>query len=183
MRVVAGHLKGRKIEAVKGDNTRPTSDKIKETMFNVLGQFFDGGTALDLFAGSGNLGIEALSRGIDEVTFIDADFQAVKTIKKNIETLGLEKNTFIYRNDAFKALDALAKRLASFDLVFLDPPYGKIKISHLLEELVAKELLCVGAVIVCEFDVAQHIMFDVTKFTVLKEAHYKTIGLLILKKL
>jgi len=182
MRVVAGDLKGRKIEAVKGDNTRPTSDKIKETIFNVMGQFFAGGRALDLFAGSGNLGIEALSRGIESAIFIDADFQAVKTIKQNIKTLGLENQTEVYRNDAFKALKVLETKKVTFDLVFLDPPYGKIALTELLNELVVKDLLNNDALVVCEYGIGEDIQYDPAKLEVLKQAEYGTIGIHILRK-
>ena len=182
MRVVAGDLKGRKIEAVKGDNTRPTSDKIKETIFNVMGQFFDGGVALDLFAGSGNLGIEALSRGIDTAIFIDADFQAVKTIKQNIKTLGLEKQTEVYRNDAFKALKVLAAKETTFDLVFLDPPYGKIALTELLNELLGLNLLTEGALIVCEYGIGEEVAYDSSQLEEIKQATYGSIGIHVLKK-
>ena len=87
MRVVAGTLKGRSIKAVKGTNTRPTTDKVKESIFNIIGPYFDGGVALDLFGGSGNLGIESLSRGIDRVIFVDRETIAINTIKQNVKDL------------------------------------------------------------------------------------------------
>ena len=122
MRVVAGSLKGRSIKAVKGTNTRPTTDKVKESIFNIIGPYFDGGMALDLFGGSGNLGIESLSRGIDKVIFVDKEGIAINTIKENVKELRLEDRVEIYRNDAFRALKALVKREIQFDLILLDPP-------------------------------------------------------------
>lgn len=182
MRVIAGKLKGRKIEAVKGDNTRPTSDKIKETIFNVMGQFFDGGTALDLFAGSGNLGIEALSRGIESAIFIDADFQAVKTIKQNIQTLDLTEQTDVYRNDAFKAMKVLSAKEMTFDLVFLDPPYGKIAITDLLNQVLELNLLKEEALVVCEYGIGEDLKVDPSKLKTLKQSEYGTIGIHIFQK-
>lgn len=123
MRVVAGTLKGRSIKAVKGTNTRPTTDKVKESIFNIIGPYFDGGVALDLFGGSGNLGIESLSRGIDRVIFVDRETIAINTIKQNVKDLKIEDQVEIYRNDAFKALKAIVKRGLQFDLILLDPPY------------------------------------------------------------
>ena len=110
MRVVAGTLKGRSIKAVKGTNTRPTTDKVKESIFNIIGPYFEGGLALDLFGGSGNLGIESLSRGIERAIFVDRENIAIQTIKQNIKDLKLDERVEIYRNDAFKALKAIVKR-------------------------------------------------------------------------
>ncbi|RBN41004.1 16S rRNA (guanine(966)-N(2))-methyltransferase RsmD, partial [Priestia megaterium] len=90
MRVVAGLYKGHALKAVPGYSTRPTTDKVKEAIFNMIGPFFEGGTALDLFGGSGGLGIEALSRGIDKVIFVDRDGKAIQTIKANLASCRLE---------------------------------------------------------------------------------------------
>lgn len=125
MRIIAGEYRGRKLEAVPGSKTRPTSDKVKESLFNRIGPFFEGGRALDLFAGSGNLGIEALSRGLDQVIFIDQQKQAISTIHKNLEMLNLTDQAEVYRNDAFLALKALKRRDLTFDYIFIDPPYKK----------------------------------------------------------
>ena len=84
MRIIAGEFGGRRLKAVPGMKTRPTTDKIKESMFNIIGPYFDGGRALDLFAGSGGLSIEAVSRGVDQAVLIDRQYQAIKTIKENI---------------------------------------------------------------------------------------------------
>lgn len=182
MRVIAGNLKGRQVNAVKGDNTRPTTNKIKENVFNILGQFFDGGCALDLFAGSGNLGIEALSRGIDHAVFIDMNFNAIKTIKDNIENLKLQERTEVYRNDAFRALDVLVKKGTKFDLIFLDPPYGKISITELLEIIVEKKLLNNGGLIMCEYGEGMDVQVDAAKLKEIRREVYGTIEILILEK-
>ncbi|KMJ58725.1 DNA methyltransferase [Bacillus sp. LL01] len=134
MRVVSGKWKGRQLKAVPGMNTRPTTDKVKEAVFNIIGPYFDGGLALDLFGGSGSLGIEAISRGMDKAIFVDKDGKAIQTIKQNVEAFDLKEEVEIYRNDALRALNALKKREIKFDLILLDPPYKK----HHLEELIHK---------------------------------------------
>ena len=150
MRVVSGRFKGRVIKAVKGSNTRPTTDKIKESIFNMIGPYFDGGLALDLYGGSGNLGIEALSRGIEKGIFVDRENAAIQQIRQNISELGLEGQAEIYRNDAFKALKALTKRELAFDLVFLDPPYKGQRINEILEFIEEHGLLNNDGIIMAE---------------------------------
>ena len=150
MRVVAGTLKGRSIKAVKGTNTRPTTDKVKESIFNIIGPYFDGGVALDLFGGSGNLGIESLSRGIDRVIFVDRETIAINTIKQNVKDLKIEDKVEIYRNDAFKALKAIVKSCLQFDLILLDPPYKGQRINEIIEFIHENELLAMDGIIMAE---------------------------------
>jgi len=181
MRIIAGEFKGRHIRAVDGYNTRPTTDKIKENVFNIMGQFFTGGRVLDLFAGSGNLGIEALSRGMDHATFIDVDFNAIKIIKENISNLKLQDRAEIYRNDAFKALNVLAKKDAKFDLILLDPPYGKVGITELLAIIIKKDLLNDGGLIMCEGRARMNAQYDVSCLKEIRREVYKTVEILILQ--
>jgi len=149
MRVIAGEFKGRKLKAVPGMNTRPTSDKVKEAVFHMMGPFFRGGTCLDLFAGSGSLGIEALSRGIDHVTFVDKSSQAIKCIYQNLEFIR-NTDSNIFRNDAFRAIKIMAKKEMKFNLILLDPPYDKINVNLLLSELCKHELLSIEGMIYVE---------------------------------
>lgn len=150
MRVISGALKGRRLAAVPGASTRPTSDKVKESIFNVIGPYFDGGSVLDLFAGTGSLGIEALSRGMDSAVFIDRDPKALQTVRKNIEACRLEDRARIFRNDARKAIFVLAKKKECFDLVFLDPPYRLDVVPELAAALIGRNLVRETAVIVAE---------------------------------
>src|SRR5690625_2719144 len=135
MRVITGKLKGRLIYTVPSSKTRPTSDKIKESVFHVMGPYFDGGYGLDLFAGSGSLGIEAISRGMKSVTFIDRSSEAIKTIKKNIRNLNIEHQATVYRNDALRALHLLSKKKEKFNLIFIDPPYEMTNYSSILKKI------------------------------------------------
>lgn len=150
MRVVSGTCKGRPLKAVPGTSTRPTTDKVKEAIFNIVGPYFEGGMGLDLFAGSGGLGIEALSRGLDKVIFIDRDGKAIQTIHQNLKSCGFEEKNEVFRNDADRALKAIKKRELSFDMIFLDPPYKKQQLLSLLEKFDEEKLLNDNGIIVCE---------------------------------
>ncbi|MEK8132004.1 16S rRNA (guanine(966)-N(2))-methyltransferase RsmD [Paenibacillus filicis] len=152
MRVISGSAKGRTLKAVPGMGTRPTTDKVKEAVFSMIGPYFDGGLVLDLFGGTGGLSIEALSRGMDRAVLTDMDKKAIDTIRLNLQATGFESRAEIYRTDAQRALKALAKRDLKFDLVFLDPPYKLKVIQKLLEELTDEALLNGGARVVVEHD-------------------------------
>ena len=119
MRVVAGEYKGRTLHAPKGRSTRPTSDKVREAIFSVLGDIA-GAIVLDLFAGSGALGIEAISRGAASATFVDDDERAVAAIRRNLDAIGAH-STDVHRRDVVGFLSATPTR---YDLVFVDPPYS-----------------------------------------------------------
>ncbi|MDO6655519.1 MULTISPECIES: 16S rRNA (guanine(966)-N(2))-methyltransferase RsmD [Bacillaceae] len=150
MRIIAGDCKGRHIKPVPGTSTRPTTDKVRESIFNMIGPFFDGGMALDLYGGSGALGIEALSRGIEKCVFVDRENKAIETIKWNLEQTKFTESAEVFRNDSKRALKALQKREVAFSLVLLDPPYHKEQILHDLEKLTAYDLLEENATIVVE---------------------------------
>ncbi|WP_326717679.1 16S rRNA (guanine(966)-N(2))-methyltransferase RsmD [Vagococcus jeotgali] len=152
MRIIAGEFKGRKLQSLKGDNTRPTSDKVKGSIFNRIGPYFDGGTCLDLYSGSGNLAIEAVSRGIDKAYCFDNHYAAVKIIQENIN-LTKQNTSFVVKKMEDKvALSYLSQAGVSFDLVFLDPPYAKEKLNQILLDLQELALLNDGADVICEMD-------------------------------
>ena len=138
-----------------GMGTRPTTDKVKEAMFNIVGPYFDGGEALDLFAGTGALGIEAISRGMQRAVFIDVEKRSIDTIKHNIRLTKFEEVTEVFRSDATQALRALAKRGRSFDIVFLDPPYRLKEVPQMLQYMGSHGLVIEGGTVVVEHE-AQH---------------------------
>lgn len=179
MRVVSGINKGVSLKAVPGNSTRPTTDKVKEAIFNMIGPYFQGGNALDLFAGSGGLGIEALSRGMDKVVFVDKDGKAIQTINSNIATCKLEGKVEVYRNEANRALNALVKRERSFDYIFLDPPYKKQQLENLLETIVKEGLLNSEGVIVCEHASDVSLPDTVGHLKQIKHEKYGIIGISI----
>ncbi|WP_059053684.1 16S rRNA (guanine(966)-N(2))-methyltransferase RsmD [Paenibacillus senegalimassiliensis] len=152
MRVISGSARGRALKAVPGMGTRPTTDKVKEAIFSMIGPYFDGGAALDLFAGTGGLGIEALSRGMDKAVFIDKDAKSLETVRHNLQVTGLGEQAEVYKNDAERALKALAKREVLFDLIFLDPPYRLKHGDALMMQMDELKLLSPQATVVLEYE-------------------------------
>jgi 16S rRNA (guanine(966)-N(2))-methyltransferase RsmD len=150
VRVISGDKRGLPLKAVPGSSTRPTTDKVKESIFNIIGPYFDGGIVLDLYGGSGGLGIEALSRGVEKVVFVDQDRKAIETIKQNLSQCKLDEFAEVYRNDAARALKALIKRDISFSYIFLDPPYAKQSLVNEISILLDHKLLDEEGMIVCE---------------------------------
>lgn len=150
MRIIAGEMRGQRLKSVPGNTTRPTSDKIKEAIFHRIGPFFSGGKCLDLFAGSGSLGLESLSRGMDKAVFVDITGAAIKTVRQNIDELRVKDKTEVYRNDAFRALDLLDKNERTFDLIMLDPPYEKINDEKLLRKIASSTIMNEGCIIYYE---------------------------------
>ncbi|WP_286028515.1 16S rRNA (guanine(966)-N(2))-methyltransferase RsmD [Ligilactobacillus agilis] len=172
MRIIAGEFGGRRLKAVSGMKTRPTTDKIKESMFNIIGPYFDGGRALDLFAGSGGLSIEAVSRGVDQAVLIDRQYQAIKTIKENIAVTKNEAAFTVIKGDAKKVIYQLAQKKEQFNYVFLDPPYKQQEILKMIAELVQLELLAPNALIVCETDQNANLPTSLAGFSCYKQVDY-----------
>lgn len=123
MRVIAGTAKGRRLKTVKGMTTRPTADRVKESLFNIIREKLEGNSLLDLYAGTGNIGIEALSRGVTSAVFVERDKQAVKVLRENLQVTSFQQNVEVYQQDVMIALDIFGKKKRAFDLIFLDPPY------------------------------------------------------------
>lgn len=150
MRVISGQAKGHPLKSVPGSSTRPTTDKVKESLFSMIGPYFDDERVLDLFAGTGGLGIEALSRGAGHAVFIDSNSQSIEIIRRNLESTRLEVRAEVYRNDARRALKQLERVGKPFDLIFLDPPYIMKDCDEILAELASRGLVEEGAVAVVE---------------------------------
>lgn len=174
MRIIAGKFKGRHLKAVSGSSTRPTGDKIKEAVFHRIGPFFEGGSCLDLFAGSGSLGMEAISRGMDKAIFVDHTNSAIRTIHKNIQLLQIEQQCEVYRNDAFRAIQLMGKRNIGFDLILLDPPYDKMNYGKLLNELEKQHLANDNCMIYLEHRPEEEIPFNNNYFKMVTEKKYST---------
>lgn len=172
MRVIAGKAGGRTLKAVPGQRTRPTTDKVKEALFSMIGPFFDGGVALDLFAGTGGLGIEAISRGMERAVFVDKERASIEVIQANLRQTGLTEYAEVYRNDARLALKALKRRQASFDLVFLDPPYKMKGLDELIGYCLEHEMLRPAAYVVMEHDADDHYPQSIGALEQIRRAHY-----------
>ncbi len=150
MRIISGSFKGRKLASIQGTATRPTSDRVRESIFNILASRITNATVLDLFAGTGALGLEALSRGADKVVFIDSSASAVQIIQKNIIACKAEDRARTIRWDIAKNLSCLYSDTPVYDLVFMDPPYNKNFIVLALKKLMDKDVLADGATIIIE---------------------------------
>jgi 16S rRNA (guanine966-N2)-methyltransferase len=150
VRVISGTYGGRTLKAPPGDATRPTSDRVREALFSILGTRTHEARVLDLFAGSGALGLEALSRGADSVTFVDSAPPAVKAVHANLQALGAAAT--VRRSDALRFLTTASDGGAQYDLVFLDPPYRHAeRLAQPLSEALPA-VLAPGAVVVAESD-------------------------------
>ncbi|WP_106497729.1 16S rRNA (guanine(966)-N(2))-methyltransferase RsmD [Lentibacillus sp. Marseille-P4043] len=183
MRVIAGTMKGRQLKAVPGKSTRPTTDKVKEAVFQSIGPFFQTGMCLDLFAGSGSLGIEAISRGMEKTIFVDKHPKAIHTIYQNLKSLKIEHKAEVFRTDAFRALHAAAKRELQFDLIVFDPPYGKVNYNKFLEEIEELHLLNINGMVYCEHDMSEVMPDNLSSLTIVKQENYGgTIGVTIYQK-
>lgn len=125
MRIVAGAFRGRRLNTPKGLKTRPTSDRVREAIFNIIAPHLAGARVLDLFAGTGAMGLEALSRGAESAVFVDESSDAVRLIRSNVTLCGVEDRTRIVQGSVEQALKRICSAGDLFDVIFLDPPYGK----------------------------------------------------------
>jgi 16S rRNA (guanine966-N2)-methyltransferase len=172
VRVISGSVRGRNLKAVPGMNTRPTTDKVKEAIFSMIGPYFEGGWVLDLFAGAGGLGIEAISRGMERGIFIDIERASVDIIKQNLQSTGLLDHAEVYRNSAEQALKVLHRRELKFNLIFLDPPYRMKNMDELLLHIEERSLLVTEAMVVLEHDTRTLYAEQISGFTRIRKAEY-----------
>jgi 16S rRNA (guanine(966)-N(2))-methyltransferase RsmD len=168
LRIISGEKKGTRLFSLRKRRIRPTSDKVKGAIFNILSSVEDK-KILDLFAGSGALGIEALSRGAKEVVFVDKSFSSMNLIRKNLEKLGFKDKSRLIKKDTIRFLKGDFEE--SFDLILADPPYGKEVCQKLLEILAEKDFLSADGVLVIEHHKKEKIE-KVENFILLKERKY-----------
>jgi 16S rRNA (guanine966-N2)-methyltransferase len=153
MRVIAGRFRSRRLEAPPGVSTRPTSDRLRETLFNVLAPTLNDAVFLDLYAGSGAVGIEALSRGARQVYFAESDRKAARAIRDNLKSLEIEEGVELLEREVIVALRLLDSQAVRADVVFLDPPYGSHgAYEQVLGFLSQSRLLHAESIIIAEHD-------------------------------
>ncbi len=150
MRIVAGKYRGRSLRTVRGQDVRPTSDRLRETLFNILAPRIAGTRFLDLCAGSGAVGIEALSRGANHATFVDQSRSACSVIRDNLTRLGIEAEATVLCRDAAAAIRWLASQGTQFDIIFFDPPYASGIYSGVLNLIGTENLLAENGIAVVE---------------------------------
>lgn len=147
MRVITGTARGRRLTAPEGLDVRPTTDKVKEAVFSAVQFEIEAAVVLDLFAGSGQMGIEALSRGAKKAVFVDSSAKAVKCVNENLRNTGLNRSAEVISRDSF---DYIKFTALTFDMIILDPPYRNGLIENILP-LAAKKLNA-GGIIICEYE-------------------------------
>ena len=164
MRIISGKRRGLKLLSPPGDKTRPTTDRVKESLFNIIQMRFPCGSVLDLFSGSGALGIEALSRGAEKAVFVELDKDAYEVTRKNLAAGGFLENAVLLRNNS---LDFLSGCSEEFDVIFLDPPYNKGLLTKALKIIYERGLLKENGIIAAETEAggeeASHPGFEIIK--------------------
>lgn len=169
MRVISGQAKGRKLKAPKGSATRPTSDRVKEAIFSVLSPKIMESNILDVFAGTGGLGIEALSRGANHAVFIEKNREAWLTVRDNLAVTGFDTRSEVFFGDFSSILPQMQER---FDLIFLDPPYNKDLIGSAVSLIISLQLLKEQGVIIIETNSKQQEVPASEEIILVKESVY-----------
>ena len=164
MRVISGKSRGSKLFSLEGENTRPTLDRVKESLFNIIQDKIQDNVVLDLFSGSGALGIEALSRGANKVVFSDNSLDAINIIIKNLKKTKLEENAEVINEDFKRVLYKLKDK--KFDLIFLDPPYKTEYAIDALKIIVDENILKDDGIIVLETDRKEEILEEIEKINI-----------------
>ena len=151
MRIITGFARGTKLETLEGNDTRPTLERVKEAVFSAIQNRIEGRRVLDLFAGSGQLGLECLSRGAESAVFVDGEKKAVEVIKSNVKKTHFEEKARVYTSDYLEYLK-VAKGKEKFDIVFLDPPFSKGMMDKALKTMLDADVLSDRAMVICESD-------------------------------
>ena len=175
MRVITGTARGRRLKELQGMDTRPTTDKVKESMFSILQFDIEGHRVLDLFAGTGQLGIEALSRGAAEAMFVDKRADAVKLVRENLELCGLSDRARVKNGDSL----AFLRSGERFDLILLDPPYGSGLLEQALQDIATFDICREHGIIVAESPVEAVLPTLPEPYTLYREYRYGKIRLTV----
>ena len=179
MRVIAGKAKGVPLKTLAGMQTRPTIDRVKEALFSIIQFDIPGATVLDLFGGTGQLGIEALSRGAKKAVFVDSNDSACKLIRENLRKTKLESDTMIVRSDY---MDYLNRAKDRFDIIFLDPPYAEVFLENALKRITEIDILQSGGIIITERPLEKELPWEFDNYTRSKDYKYGKVLLTIYRK-
>jgi len=172
LRIIGGSLKGKNLHSVRGKITRPTADRLRESIFNILSPRVQGAVVLDLFSGTGALGIEAVSRGANFAVFIDNNKEAISVIAKNVRSCALDSKVKIIKWNIIKSLNCIKSSKPTFHLVFMDPPYNKNMIEPALFNLHQSNSLDTGACIIIEHAAPEPIPEDLLAFKITSQRKY-----------
>lgn len=182
MRIISGKAKGTKLYTLQGDNTRPTLDRVKESVFNIIQNQIPEATVLDLFAGSGAIGLEMLSRGAKKAILCDKSKEATAIIKKNIEKTHMEEKVELYNTDFKECIEKVSKE--KFDIIYIDPPYETNFIEKSLEKIIKTNIIQENGIIILETDDEKRIKKEIEKIdvTIIDERKYGRANIIFLSK-
>ena len=169
MRVITGTARGRNLLTLPGEDVRPTTDRVKEAMFSIIQFEVEGSQVLDLFAGSGQLGIEALSRGAAYATFVDSARESIDCIKTNLQKTNLKPNSCVVQTDAFSFLKTSS---GSFDIALLDPPYSEVFLENSLKMITEIDILETGGIIVAERPLGKELPWEFSGYVRSRDYKY-----------
>ena len=179
MRVITGKARGVQLKTPEGMTTRPTTDRVKEALFSIIQFEIPGAKVLDLFGGTGQLGIEALSRGAKSAVFVDAGDKACKLIRENLHRCKMDNNAQIIRADYLQYLQTCRDK---FGLIFLDPPYAEVFLENALKKITEIDILESGGIIVAERPVGKDLPWDFTGYSRSKDYKYGNTLLTLYRK-
>jgi 16S rRNA (guanine(966)-N(2))-methyltransferase RsmD len=182
MRVISGSARGTKLFTPKDEKVRPTTDRIKESIFNIIQPINSDSLALDLFSGTGSIGIEFISRGSKCAYFVDNDSDSIELINKNIKKCRMEEKSRILKMDYKRALENFSDTLQKFDYIFIDPPYNKLEIETIIEAIYDNKILAEEGLIVIEIPKEYEIRINSKNHIVLKEKIYGITKIVVMKE-
>ena len=179
MRVITGTARGRKLNTLEGRDVRPTTDQVKEAMFSIIQFEVEGAAVLDLFAGSGQLGIEALSRGAESTVFVDARREACQLIRANLQKTRLEQSAQVVQSDYMEYLSRCREK---FGLILLDPPYAEVFLENALKRITEIDILQPGGIIAAERPLGKELPWDFPGYSRSRDYKYGKILLTLYRK-
>ena len=179
MRVITGKARGIQLKTPEGMLTRPTADRVKEALFSIINFDIPGANVLDLFGGTGQLGIEALSRGASSAVFVDAREESCKLIRENLKRTKLEQNAKVIRSDY---LDYLGRCREQYDIIFLDPPYAEVFLENAIKRITEIDILRSNGIIVAERPLGKELPWDFEGYSRSKDYKYGKVLLTIYRK-
>ena len=182
MRIIAGENRGKKLKAVPGMKTRPTADRVKEAVFSSIDDRLYGSRFLDVFSGTGNIALEAISRGAEEAVLLEKDMDALKVIQDNVTACRQDNRCTIMRGDSFASLNTLSRQGKQFDIIYVDPPYQAGLYEEVLKNIADKDLLAQDGLILLECAKNTSLSIENSIFFIYKEKCYGDTCVLYVKQ-
>ena len=172
MRIIAGTAKNKSIKCRKGTETRPTLDRVKEALFSKIQPYVEDCSILDLFSGTGNIALEAISRGAKRAIMIEKDQEALKIIIENVNSLGFESKCRAYKNEVSRAIEILGRKGEKFDIIFMDPPYRENVCTEVIKKIEKNGILADGGLIICEHHLHERLDQEIKGYKKVDEKSY-----------